>query len=98
MFPLLSEAQALIPPDRRVGVSHAQDRDDFDLHAGMISRPAERGARHGSGPVPDPEQLATPLMKRPYDLRHAGIVWRLTVTPGCPPPRSLNGPVTASKY
>jgi hypothetical protein len=24
-----------------------------------------------------PEQLATPLMKRPYDLRHAGIVWRL---------------------
>ncbi len=24
-----------------------------------------------------PEQLVTPLMKRPYDLRHAGIVWRL---------------------
>jgi integrase len=24
-----------------------------------------------------PEQLATPLMKRPYDLRHAGITWRL---------------------
>ena len=24
-----------------------------------------------------PEQFATPLMKRPYDLRHAGIVWRL---------------------
>ena len=24
-----------------------------------------------------PEQLGTPLMKRPYDLRHAGIVWRL---------------------
>jgi integrase len=24
-----------------------------------------------------PDQLATPLMKRPYDLRHAGIVWRL---------------------
>ena len=23
------------------------------------------------------EQLVTPLMKRPYDLRHAGIVWRL---------------------
>jgi integrase len=24
-----------------------------------------------------PEQLATPLMERPYDLRHAGITWRL---------------------
>ncbi len=24
-----------------------------------------------------PEQLATPMMKRPYDLRHAGITWRL---------------------
>jgi integrase len=24
-----------------------------------------------------PEQLATPLMKRPYDLRHSGITWRL---------------------
>lgn len=24
-----------------------------------------------------PEQLATPLMRRPYDLRHAGITWRL---------------------
>jgi len=24
-----------------------------------------------------PEQLATPLMKRPYDYRHAGITWRL---------------------
>lgn len=43
MFPLLGEAQAFIPPDRHVGVSHAQDRDDFHLHAGMISRPAIRG-------------------------------------------------------
>ena len=24
-----------------------------------------------------PEQLLTPLMERPYDLRHAGITWRL---------------------
>ena len=24
-----------------------------------------------------PEQIATPLMERPYDLRHAGITWRL---------------------
>ena len=24
-----------------------------------------------------PEQLATPLMKRPYDLRHSGVTWRL---------------------
>jgi integrase len=24
-----------------------------------------------------PEQLATPLMRRPHDLRHAGITWRL---------------------
>ena len=24
-----------------------------------------------------PDQLATPLMKRPYDLRHSGITWRL---------------------
>ena len=24
-----------------------------------------------------PEQLASPLMKRPYDLRHSGITWRL---------------------
>jgi integrase len=24
-----------------------------------------------------PEQLATPLIKRPYDLRHSGITWRL---------------------
>ena len=24
-----------------------------------------------------PEQLVTPLMERPYDLRHAGITWRL---------------------
>jgi integrase len=32
-----------------------------------------------------PEQLATPLMKRPYDLRHAGIVWRLNS--GVPAPQ-----------
>jgi hypothetical protein len=25
-----------------------------------------------------PEQLASPLMKRPYDLRHSGITWRST--------------------
>jgi integrase len=24
-----------------------------------------------------PEQLATPLMRRPYDLRHSGVTWRL---------------------
>jgi integrase len=24
-----------------------------------------------------PQQLASPLMKRPYDLRHSGITWRL---------------------
>lgn len=24
-----------------------------------------------------PAQLATPLMRRPYDLRHSGITWRL---------------------
>jgi hypothetical protein len=24
-----------------------------------------------------PEQLATPLMKRPYDLWHSGVTWRL---------------------
>ena len=24
-----------------------------------------------------PDQLASPLMKRPYDLRHSGITWRL---------------------
>lgn len=24
-----------------------------------------------------PEQRATPLMRRPYDLRHSGITWRL---------------------
>jgi Phage integrase family len=29
------------------------------------------------------EQLATPLMRRPYDLRHAGVVWRLNS--GVPP-------------
>jgi hypothetical protein len=32
-----------------------------------------------------PEQLATSLMKRPYDLRHAGIVWRLNS--GVPAPQ-----------
>jgi integrase len=32
-----------------------------------------------------PDQLATPLMKRPYDLRHAGIVWRLNS--GVPAPQ-----------
>ncbi|HTP16759.1 MAG TPA: tyrosine-type recombinase/integrase [Streptosporangiaceae bacterium] len=30
-----------------------------------------------------PEQLATPLMRRPYDLRHSGITWRLNS--GVPP-------------
>ncbi|HUR01470.1 MAG TPA: hypothetical protein VM347_02925 [Nonomuraea sp.] len=25
-----------------------------------------------------PEQLATPLMGVPYDLRHAGVTWRLS--------------------
>lgn len=25
-----------------------------------------------------PEQLATPLMATPYDLRHAGVTWRLS--------------------
>jgi integrase len=24
-----------------------------------------------------PPQLATPLMRRPYDLRHSGVTWRL---------------------
>jgi integrase len=24
-----------------------------------------------------PGQLASPLMKRPYDLRHSGVTWRL---------------------
>src|SRR5260370_15290022 len=24
-----------------------------------------------------PQQLATPLMRRPYDLRHSGVTWRL---------------------
>ena len=30
-----------------------------------------------------PEQLASPLMKRPYDLRHSGVTWRLNS--GVPP-------------
>ncbi len=30
-----------------------------------------------------PDQLATPLMRRPYDLRHSGITWRLNS--GVPP-------------
>jgi integrase len=24
-----------------------------------------------------PDQLATPLLRRPYDLRHSGVTWRL---------------------
>jgi integrase len=24
-----------------------------------------------------PEQIATPLLRRPYDLRHPGVSWRL---------------------
>jgi len=40
--PLFGEAQALIPPDRRNGVGHAQDRNDFGPHAGIVSRPAVR--------------------------------------------------------
>jgi len=31
-----------------------------------------------------PEQRATPLMKRPYDLRHSGVTWRLNC--GIPAP------------
>jgi len=31
-----------------------------------------------------PEQLVTPLMKRPYDLRHSGVTWRLNC--GIPAP------------
>ena len=30
-----------------------------------------------------PEQLATPLLRRPYDLRHSGVTWRLNS--GVPP-------------
>ena len=30
-----------------------------------------------------PGQLASPLMKRPYDLRHSGVTWRLNS--GVPP-------------
>jgi integrase len=30
-----------------------------------------------------PEQIASPLMKRPYDLRHSGVTWRLNS--GVPP-------------
>jgi integrase len=30
-----------------------------------------------------PAQLATPLLRRPYDLRHSGITWRLNS--GVPP-------------
>jgi len=42
-----------------------------------------------------PQQLVTPLMERPYDLRHAGITGRLNS--GCLRRMSPNGPVTASK-
>lgn len=40
-----------------------------------------------------PEQVLSPLMKRPYDLAHAGITWRLNV--GVRSPRLPNGRVTA---
>src|SRR5262249_57862549 len=38
VFPLLGETQALVPGDRLGGVSGAQDRDDFLVHAGMVSQ------------------------------------------------------------
>ena len=35
------------------------------------------GVAEGPAASLTPEQLATPLMKRPYDLRHSGVTWRL---------------------
>jgi integrase len=40
-----------------------------------------------------PAQAASPLARRPYDLRHAGVSLRLNA--GVPPPRWPNGPGTA---
>jgi len=35
------------------------------------------GLAEGPGRLAPRDQLATRLMKRPYDLRHSGIIWRL---------------------
>jgi len=43
-----------------------------------VARLAE-GPRHRSHPA----QAATPLLRRPYDLRHPGVTWRLNS--GVPP-------------
>ena len=83
MFPLLGEAQAFIPPDRRVGVSHAQDRDDFHLHAGMISRPATRGVQRGV-PVQVPGPALAARQRRPLRPPSRGRAGRCAGAPARP--------------
>jgi integrase len=41
-------------------------------------------------------QLASPLARKPYDFRHAGVSWRLNA--GTPAPLAPSGPDTPSKY
>ena len=35
------------------------------------------GLAESTSRLPHPDQPTSPLMKRPYDLRHSGITWRL---------------------
>jgi len=35
------------------------------------------GQQKTAPPRSPPSQLASPVMKRPYDLRHSGVTWRL---------------------
>ena len=42
-----------------------------------LDRPRQTRRHPGPPRVGSPELVASPLMKRPYDLRHSGITWRL---------------------
>ena len=44
---------------------------------GLARSPQERESLTVRAASLTPEQLASPLMKRPYDLRHSGVTWRL---------------------
>jgi integrase len=43
-----------------------------------------------------PAQVASPLARKPYDFRHAGVSWRPNA--GTPRRSSLNGPGTRSRF
>ncbi|GAA3423219.1 hypothetical protein GCM10018953_04020 [Streptosporangium nondiastaticum] len=95
-------------PGRRAGGGRgyggAPPLDEFGIAKDGRLFQIERGGVVGSTAYPEvraaarflaltPEQAASPLARRPYDLRHAAV--SLWLNAGVPLPRWRGGPVTA---